>query len=542
VEMRVGVEFTGRECTILKSLVQEVLNKGPIENPNLEHVEIINRKTREGFCYHSLLFLLPNISTASPQRVERLIQILEEKLGESPEGKDVLTELPFAELALQVSVPIDEVYGNLMTLMNLGGSVRIFEEMMANTSIRYTVDESGGLFHVERVPGECDCKDILCDHGWAARFVLTAISSAGRRVGAHHSNIDFSALFVEKESTDGKPIMPGDEDQESFFTVNELKIREKDRQAREIERKNLDVEMSSVLGSHLERRTQMIEEALKNLLAERDLTQKLNQSKQKTLDSEDEDCVETIRPCDSSSVIERYTDGRRFMQHSSAYTYRDNKTHLEPVVENQVVLPERVVVQGFVKTKLMEEKEKESHDRVYTINGLAAPFRNSRLNFLTHVNTALVECSFDPMSDPIDALEEIGTVKPKNPTGELVRQVVQRTFDFDQLSVIANPFKLPFIEVGMPITDSVVLKSLELLQLEHKSLWFSEMKCLRVPKFFDDFTGVSTEVSRSGVKDGTRRHRRPSRTGREEHVEQSRQGTSEKRFQRRSATVLGIKI
>lgn len=254
-----------------------------------------------------------------------------------------------------------------------------------------------------------------------------------------------------------------------------------------------------------------------------------------------DEVASTIMPGHSSSVVERYMSNQKFMP-TSAYVLQRKSTVLEPVSEeSNFIEPRKDVVAGFVKTNSMMRVEKASNDRVYLINGLAAPFKDSRLNFLIHFHTALHECSFNPQTDPIDALEELGNSRPKNPTGELICQVVRRTFDFDEQTIIANPFNLPFIEVGMNITDSVVLKTLDLLRIEYKSLWFAQMKCLRVPGFHSEYRQLSTEVFKSGSRRGSRAS--PSRdvlNAEEPHQVKPHRSDTQKRH-RRPQSILGFR-
>jgi hypothetical protein len=396
------------------------------------------------------------------------------------------------------------------------------------------------LFHVERVPGLCECEDILCVHGWAPRFVLAAIAREGTHVGA--SNIDFSALFIDRD-TDQEHAQEADhvghlKFQPRVETVLETRRQPRNEQEkrREIERE-VDADMASVLSEHLEKRTMMIEKMFAEMVAAKQEQFSPGGAHEDTGD----EVASTIMPGHSSSVVERYMSNQKFMP-TSAYVLQRKSTVLEPVSEeSNFIEPRKDVVAGFVKTNSMMRVEKASNDRVYLINGLAAPFKDSRLNFLIHFHTALHECSFNPQTDPIDALEELGNSRPKNPTGELICQVVRRTFDFDEQTIIANPFNLPFIEVGMNITDSVVLKTLDLLRIEYKSLWFAQMKCLRVPGFHSEYRQLSTEVFKSGSRRGSRVS--PSRdvlNAEEPHQVKPHRSDTQKRH-RRPQSILGFR-
>jgi len=256
----------------------------------------------------------------------------------------------------------------------------------------------------------------------------------------------------------------------------------------------------------------MLDKALQELTEETAKAKALNETLRRSSElgikgsAEAVEVASTIMPNDSSSVIERYQ--RHFIDRAS-YNMRANRTELEPLSKRDQSPEYKDVVCGFMRTASMVVKEEEQKDRVYMINGLAAPFKDSRLNFLCHFHTALQECSFDPKMDPIDALQEIGESRPLNPTGELMRQVIQRTFDFSDMVVVANPFRIPFIEVGMNLTDTVVMKSLDLTLAEYKTAWFQEVKCLKMPPFHDEYTAYTTAV-RDPHRQGSYRRRRSS--------------------------------
>jgi hypothetical protein len=250
----------------------------------------------------------------------------------------------------------------------------------------------------------------------------------------------------------------------------------------------LERDMVTMLSVSLEDRTNLLETALKELLKG-----KMNASES----GNDSECEGTVMPLDSSSQIGRYK--KTFMRAGTVYNVGKGGTKLDRVREEFEPSIVTDVVQGFVRTEGMEKSERESVDQVYSINGLAAPFKNSRLNFLIHFHTALSESQVDSKSDPMEAMEHIGELKPRNPTEELMKQVVLRTFDFDRMVIVANPFQLPFIEIGMLLSDSCLAKCFEFLRSEYRTLWFQELKCLHVPPFHKEFRQLSTGMGRARV-------------------------------------------
>jgi hypothetical protein len=424
------------------------------------------------------------------------------------------------------------------------------DRILNNMLVRFDYSEEGGLFHVIRKHRRCACDEILCDHGWAAKFIIQAINRDGCIVGA---DIDFSALFVSKEAAGenfGEPETQPQKQPSKLASVEESKgwlpgeTRSNNHHSYRRWREDTDKlseDMSTVLGEHLEQRTQLLETAFQELMrvsAENKRLSEMVATQEESTQSEEDDAVSTIMPNDSSTVVERYLNPKKFMPQGSTYVMKDSRTVLEPI--SQITQPqvERQVVAGFVKTETMSQKEKDSVDRVYMINGLAAPYKSGRLNFLIHFHTALTECKFDPLKSPVDALEELGFQKPTNPTSELMRQVVQRTFDFDSRVVIANPFRMPFIEVGMHLTDSAILKSFDLLSMEYRTLWFGEMKCLKVPIFHSEYNEFSTDAYQAKRRKSSSRSSRTSSSRHDSFHDQTSKQTTESKKKR--STILGF--
>jgi len=298
----------------------------------------------------------------------------------------------------------------------------------------------------------------------------------------------------------------------------------------------------------LSSRTEALEIALSSLLEEKQrlARQRLEgrrDSHQMNTESES-DVESTVLPFDSGSNIGRYS--KQFVKPGPIYNVRRAMTSLEPVEEVPSLRRNFDVVQGFLKTEDMQKREKKAMDKVYTINGLASPFKNSRLNFLIHFHTALSTCGVNPKTEPGEAFEMIATMRPQNPTEELIKQCMIRTFDFEEANVIANPFDLPFIEVGMLISESMLVKCLTLLQSEYRTLWFNSMKCLTVPTFHDEFSTFSTHMmAKSSGREHSRRRttRRGSDQASTTSESEGKQGSGQYFMrQRKPRTILGLNV
>lgn len=146
------------------------------------------------------------------------------------------------------------------------------------------------------------------------------------------------------------------------------------------------------------------------------------------------------------------------------------------------------MVVGYVKTEQMSSREQETNKKVRPINGLARPFRDDRLNMLVHFNTAVTTNM--PVNNErgyAESLRRIINFKPKTPSEELAKQIIQNTFDFEEFQIVANPYKLPFIEIGMQISDNCLAACFSLLDDELQRLWFESMKSIMVPNCHSRF-------------------------------------------------------
>jgi len=509
MKVNVGVSLSDRELKILGAMVEDkIMGSTRTFDKEASYDEIIEEMMLSGCCYLRLLSLLPSLHLMTPHQVKCQVEWMVEKFGQNPGGMEVVTQLVLIEFAMSTGIDPDRTFDSMeFSVLNPTGKAKYLDDIMkSDTKLRFK--EDGGLFHIEPGVMRCKCTDVMCEHGWSARFILQAIAREGCKVGAE---IDFSALFVPKVESDQN-------EGEGPMSKRAMAA-------------DLESELVTALSTQLESRTEMLDQVLTRLLKEREGVR----DGARDYDKEESE-VSTIAPGDSSSVVERYK--RKYMP--KAYTFGRTGTTLSHVSEDCGEMPVKEVVSGFVKTTEIREKEVESYDRVYTINGLAAPFKNPRLNFLMHFHTALEECSFDPEIDPFEAMVEIGSAKPRNPTGELMKQVVERTFDFRELVISSNPFRIPFIEVGMPITDSIILKSLELLLLEYKTHWFQELKCLKVPQFHLDFNGASTRLRTHSAKHHARGRVRSN--GQFDKVSSMAEEHIKKYSGRRAQTILGFKV
>ncbi|QFQ60953.1 NS1 [Coniothyrium diplodiella negative-stranded RNA virus 1] len=576
----VGVTLTAEETAFLRESLKNLgmpkatltpVSDGDTLTANNELV--LEKQSNPGFCYVCLVRCLPSYETTEHNHFRESLQVFVDVLGAEPSGKDVILWLCLLEHVLNGSAESSTMMvdsKNPLPFLNVDAHLKTLAKI-STSSYRFQYHDDCGRLHILGSPDDkCGCNEILCDHGWASRFVLQIITREGQTVGA---DIDFSELFCgEISKPEPSELSLRTQEQANKRTQQMLNrsdsVHEPLRAGvndphEEAMREQLSNDMIKLLEQQLNARTESLQLTVEALMQERNQSQS-KRAKEDILssdcfetDTEDENStVRTLGPTDSSSVLERYHANKRYMKAGSVtglnmskpkqvYTMKRTTSVLEPVQEIEDLNREFDVVQGYIKTQSMREKERESLSKVYAINGLAAPFKDKDLNFLIHFHTALETCGMNPSEKPIDAFEYLGTLKPRNPTEELMKQVICRTFDFDDMTVISNPFKLPFINVGMNITESVLCKCMSLMKSKYRNAWFDQMKCLRVPKFHNEFDDYSNDIvhrdsiSQSRSSQQRRRSRRDTTGSGSESTTGSSKASSQKK---KSNSILGLRI
>lgn len=579
----VGVTLTPEETVFLK---QSLRNLGmpnmplmPMSEEDNFHLntDLVHKKQHKpGFCYTTLVRCLPSFETAEHNLFANAFQMFTDVLGVEPSGKEVILWLCLLEHVLNGTsgtsilrndsedpMPYLHVESHLKTLAKISTSLYRFE-----------YQEDGGRLHIIGEPeNKCGCLAIYCDHGWASRFVLQLITRDGQIVG---SDIDFSELFGADLSKP-EPSEPGTKVRVERNKQTEEALRGGYRStSQHVEhpredvndlhqtamREQLSNDMVKLLQQQLDARTETLQLTFEALLEQKNRKHFPQRSPGgvssdyvESDTDEESDTIRTLKPSDSSSVLDRYDNPKRFMPQGSVaaglvkpkhvYTMKRTNSVLEPVQEVEDLNRTFDVVQGFVKTQSMREKERASLSKVYAINGLAAPFKDKDLNFLIHFHTALETCGMNPMDRPIDAFEYLGSLKPRNATEELMKQVICRTFDFDEMTVTSNPFQLPFINVGMNVTESVLCKCMSLMKSKYRNAWFDQLKCLKVPSFHDEFDDYSSDIvhrdthtqPRSGGQ--RRKSRRDTMSSGSESTASSSKSSAQKK---KSTSILGLRM
>lgn len=487
---------------------------------------MIESQSTNGRCYVRLLSLLPNFKKSGVKELEHAIVYMTQTLGIKPEGSKVLPELFITNEMLGGDVEFANK-ANFESL-NAINSTKFMEDVFDST-MRYSWEEIDGVHHIGGyIDSGKNEEEVYTDMGYSARFVLCIIINPGVRVG---SEMTFHNLFDEIEDYNGdfKDRETEEEEFEKFMegyskttaqnaesgfnisgsfndsgiaTENEgLKSNINDR-LKEIEKLNQQVKtlrkrISETAGH---RRSAEVDDQTIRRFA--DLFNKQTEIREKSPKMD-------VFPDDSSSNISRYRnkyldDGtilddtvsnmsrirNRFLEDGTIFDVRGNgKTILQTNRTIDDLRPEKQIVVGFKKTDEMIVRENKIYKKITAINGLANPFHSHRLNFLCHFETAIKSIQIRKEDyTHFDIIIWISKHKSMSPSQELLFQVVTNTFDLEEQRVIANPYKLPFLEVGMLMSDDCLAKCFNLMRLEFKTLWFDKMKGLIVPDFHDEFS------------------------------------------------------
>lgn len=482
------VDLTASEKFVIRKMVEEKLGlEEPRTNEEISGLmmktKLIESQCENGYCYLRLLAMLPTFRKCRASAIENAIRTMRIALGAFPEGISVLTQLNLVNIAIKENLMDLELEDR--KLVDTVGFLRELKE----SPVCFEWIEKGGYYHVGKAQYDpCSCNEIMCSHGFSARFLMCVMVKPGLRIGG---TIDLGALFADVAGEDEpapetlQPLPNKGNAIPIWHDQSYYAQQDPDDKSNTIERLNKQIQ---------------------DLMAKES---------------------ETILPSDSSSHVSRYD--RKFMGDGTVFSKRsrpedqvihepqpsanDDKQTIYNVskksgtvigfqqeVSRPVVIKD--VVRGFVKTEGMAKKEAESNKKIAPINGLANPFKSHRLNLLCHFHTAVdsVLTGSGEMTY-YDALSDLAQLKAVTPSQELSHQIVVRTFDMKSSVVMANPFKLPFIEIGMAMSDDCLNKCFKMLNMEYQMLWFEEMKSLKVPSFhriYDSYR--ETKLTRSSTK------------------------------------------
>jgi len=456
---------------------------------------MIDSQAMDGKCYLRLIPLIREFKSITSAMLEDLITQMSLALGQNPLGVDVLKSLWLADCT--ASGEVDS--GLSLGIDDVTIPVSFIEHLMSSP-VRFGFEENGGVIHVTYYLFTYDDADsgddspIQTEFGWASRFIIQQMCNTGRRIGGDPELDDLFGSLLEvpqaemhynqQRSQDPRLYSSNIEVQQAQSNVEDVYNRIERNHNR---RSQASPQITEDENRELKERIQRMEERMQSVLSVRQ---------------------QTVLPDDSSSNSGRYQ--KRFMpngysaepmeQVDEGFEDETEIGDVQPVyvmskgqtvlsISNNVQRPVivRNIAVGYKKTNEMVKTENQVLGTIHPINGLANPFKSNRLNLLAHFHTAIsnVLPRFQD-EDYIRMMWHMSKYKATTPSEELAYQIVTKTFNLNENVVVANPFKLPFISVGMQVDDPTIVKCFRMLKNEYEALWFEEMKHLWVP----DFHGV----------------------------------------------------
>jgi uncharacterized membrane protein YgcG len=185
----------------------------------------------------------------------------------------------------------------------------------------------------------------------------------------------------------------------------------------------------------------------------------------------------TVTPGDSVTVVNR----RDLMPLSPGGPSKK----LSGIMESEM---ESTVIGGFSLNSFEKIREVDSYANINPVRGLAKIFVNDRLNFLSHIHSALFKIltKFDgeyPAVNSMDLLLDSRKTWDNDPSTLLLETVIDATIDRKTGEVKANPFSIPILEPTMILNEKLMHMALDQLHREFEIEWFNTMKDLTTPNF-----------------------------------------------------------
>lgn len=497
----------------LRALME--IRDSQVENDIQKKYDLINSESVDGHCYLKLLISLPRFKSCTYDNFTWVIRELINDLGMNPVGFKVIHAMSVADQMLTGSPG----YGMGYSIAGMIQNPFVLDCMMTS-NCRFGFEDFGGLYHLDTYQDKpCEHADIHCNHGWSTKYILAMLFTDNSRVGGE---FDLAELFSDVGLTDDNDGTseslytsdPAEEDPVMIHQITGLSAVELEHTLDEkneiIERQNeqlraLTSKLKTPVGPSQTPTQVSYSKTLLELTKKVDEMSRHMKAKPETAKELPKKYVPIIGPTDSSSQVSRYEKPRKYMKDGTVYSVLKDKQigyQTELSVQRPVVVKE--VVRGFMKTEEMETIEQKVIANVRPINGLSNPFKSNRLNKLAHFHTALETVRRDDQKDDdFRILHDLYEYKSRTPSEELAHQIVRSTFDLNSQTVIANPHNLPYIEVGMQMSDNSLAKCFSLLGDEYKLLWFSEVKNLIPPSFAHNYNQFA-ETRLSGTSKRSR--------------------------------------
>lgn len=447
----------------------------------------------EGFCYIRLFAFICDFARMEMSDFNEMVIQTRSCAGKFPDAREVFTELMslFFQNFGQLSWHAD------------AEAVKLASKRFNSSKVRIMYSQVGEIAHAEfySLKPFCECESLICMHGYDYRMFSVSTVHTNKKIGA--SNFDLGRFLGEGMNVEEEPfedVYSQLEPEEEQVSSSKSKVQEwkEEKKAQDAEDQTLEDILFEQMKLKEEHQRKKMEQAIlklqqenAKLVEEASLIPSPPTSPQ-SKHAKSQRTELTIMPHDSSSVISRY--GRRFMDEGTVLVPGRSGTEADNLNGRTVLTVQNSLVNGFQVSNEIAENERQSVSRLRPINGLPRPFTNIRLNFLANIHTAITRALERGTDSHVVAMFRVMRVRPELPCDELLYQVLTSTIDRSSNTFASNAFRLPYVEVGMHVTEDAVVKTFELLFLEYKSAWFQEMKNIMVPNFHNQFRGCSTDT------------------------------------------------
>jgi len=467
--------------------------------------QLIETAAKDGKCYMRLLTSFKSYKGCSAKNLETALIVMISQLGTYPFNSEVINSLGIANYLMQ-GISVDEIV-KMKEDAKKDDLLALLSEMMESPT-RFGVDESNpALIHIVyyNVNSKFDTNSFNED-GYSSNYVVSLMSDPEKRIGG--TVIDFDQLFGESSQS------PIDNKSNGFAAMSQHNY---EPQAAIRDNMNLVDAMAEREAENRDLQKQLAELQQRFKEGISDNSKSKKQMAKNLMEINELHYQQSLLPDDSSSNFDRYSSDTRYMDQGTVLTVRQDSKETGQISKIQPLSVRKDLVVGFQKTNEMIKEEISVNQSMRPINGLAAPFKDSRLNFLCHFNSAIEELRMEePNISMLKIFSIIQEFKAETPSQELVYQMITKTFDLKRGVTIANPFGLPFVQIPMHISEVTLVKIYDMTQAELRLKWFESMKNMRVPSFHSEYykmndlriTKTKTKSKQSRYSDESESRRR----------------------------------
>ncbi|QEQ12678.1 nonstructural protein 1 [Penicillium roseopurpureum negative ssRNA virus 1] len=428
----------------------------------------------KGYCYLRSIAYFCDFARLPKHVFLELALTLKSKLGEYPSAYDVLIELVYQFL---------DLFGN-KEWASSGRAVTLVQARVNKSKVKIPFnDVENDISHLGAL-GErpfCECPSPVCLHGFSYNMASVLSLKRSRKWGA--SGFDMGEFLTQAMGTE-------EEDFEEVYSqlepepdqLSKSKNTVKDWAENQLPSPQSSPPRDDVIHK-MEARMKQLELDLRKSKAQAPVERPAPLSTY---------AKSELVPQDSSSVISRY--GKHFMDQGTVLSPRTMHSAADRDAGRTVMTVQDDLVSGFRMSEELVRAEQASIRRLSPINGLPRPFTCRRLNFLANLHTG-IQRAIERRPESLQvAMFRAMRRRPELPCDELLYQVLTSTIDRSTNTYTSNAFSLPYIEVGMHITEESIAKTFDLLESEFKTKWFQEMKNISVPNFHDWYSRFSKDT------------------------------------------------